>query len=193
VPDAAVASDSSPHAVAQAISGLQPGTTYHFRLVATNAAGSSNGADHTFTTAPSPTTALKLTNLGQSHRRWREGRGLAHISSVGRPPLGTTFRFTLNESAKVRFAFKQRLPGRLVGGRCLAPTAKNVGKTKCTRLLTRGSLSFSLDKGARKLRFQGRLSKHKKLPLGHYTLVITATNAAGQRTTARLTFTIVAG
>lgn len=33
------------------ITGLQPGTTYHFRLVATNDAGTTAGADRTFTTA----------------------------------------------------------------------------------------------------------------------------------------------
>jgi hypothetical protein len=33
-----------------AVSGLRPGTTYHFRLVATNGVGTSDGADRTFTT-----------------------------------------------------------------------------------------------------------------------------------------------
>ncbi len=33
------------------ISGLEPGTTYHYRLVAQNSAGVNKGADHTFTTA----------------------------------------------------------------------------------------------------------------------------------------------
>jgi hypothetical protein len=32
------------------VSGLQPGTTYHYRLVARNAAGKTDGSDHTFTT-----------------------------------------------------------------------------------------------------------------------------------------------
>jgi hypothetical protein len=40
--------------VSKAISGLQPNTTYHFRLVATNATGETAGADHTFTTAAAP-------------------------------------------------------------------------------------------------------------------------------------------
>jgi hypothetical protein len=33
------------------ISGLQPGTTYHYRLVSTNSGGTTNGSDQTFTTA----------------------------------------------------------------------------------------------------------------------------------------------
>jgi hypothetical protein len=32
------------------LTGLSPGTTYHFRLVATNGNGTTNGNDHTFTT-----------------------------------------------------------------------------------------------------------------------------------------------
>jgi len=34
----------------QNLSGLAPGTTYHYRLVASNSAGTANGADQTFTT-----------------------------------------------------------------------------------------------------------------------------------------------
>jgi hypothetical protein len=40
--------------VSKPISGLQPNTTYHFRLVATNAAGETPGPDGTFTTAAQP-------------------------------------------------------------------------------------------------------------------------------------------
>jgi hypothetical protein len=52
-------------AVTATVTGLQPGTTYHFRLIAANARGSATGADVTFKTAglapapgaaPSPTT-----------------------------------------------------------------------------------------------------------------------------------------
>ncbi|MDP9294608.1 MAG: hypothetical protein M3O90_09340, partial [Actinomycetota bacterium] len=37
-----------------AVAGLTPDTTYHYRLVATNAAGISRGGDRTLRTAPSP-------------------------------------------------------------------------------------------------------------------------------------------
>ena len=41
----------TPRTVSRPIAGLQPGTTYHYRLVATNAAGTTNGPDRTFDTA----------------------------------------------------------------------------------------------------------------------------------------------
>ena len=41
-----------------AIAGLSPATAYHYRVVATNAAGTTIGADQTFTTPPLRPTAL---------------------------------------------------------------------------------------------------------------------------------------
>lgn len=40
----------TPRTFSRIVNGLQPGTTYHYRLVATNSGGSAGGADHTFTT-----------------------------------------------------------------------------------------------------------------------------------------------
>ena len=53
-----VGSGSTPVGVHQAIFGLAPKTTYHYRLVATNSAGTTNGTDQTFTT---PTTVASQT------------------------------------------------------------------------------------------------------------------------------------
>ncbi|HET9104776.1 MAG TPA: choice-of-anchor Q domain-containing protein [Solirubrobacteraceae bacterium] len=44
--------DSGPLTLETRIGGLKPGTVYHYRLVATSAAGISRGADRTFRTAP---------------------------------------------------------------------------------------------------------------------------------------------
>ncbi|HEX5761997.1 MAG TPA: IPT/TIG domain-containing protein [Solirubrobacterales bacterium] len=43
---------TSPVAVSASLTGLAPGTTYHFRFVATNEGGTGQGTDQTFTTAP---------------------------------------------------------------------------------------------------------------------------------------------
>jgi hypothetical protein len=51
---ASVGSGSANVAVSRALSGLASGTTYHYRVVATNGAGTSRGADGIFTTSAAP-------------------------------------------------------------------------------------------------------------------------------------------
>ena len=55
-PSQSVGSDFSSHSVSASVSGLVPNALYHVRLVATNAAGMTDGPDMTFTTqrAPAP-------------------------------------------------------------------------------------------------------------------------------------------
>jgi len=48
--EAAAGKNRQPRTVTQLITGLQPETTYHYRLVATNSVGETAGADRTFTT-----------------------------------------------------------------------------------------------------------------------------------------------
>jgi hypothetical protein len=50
--DATAGNARTPRRVSRKLTGLTPGTTYHFRLVATNAAGTVEGLDQTFTTDP---------------------------------------------------------------------------------------------------------------------------------------------
>ena len=54
---AGVGSGSANVAVSRALSGLAAGTTYHYRVVATNGAGTSRGADGIFTTLAAPVVA----------------------------------------------------------------------------------------------------------------------------------------
>jgi hypothetical protein len=58
--DTAVGSDTADHAVSQAISGLALHTTYHYRVVATNPAGTGYGSDQQFTTQLIPTAAASV-------------------------------------------------------------------------------------------------------------------------------------
>ena len=212
-----VGAPSSPRALAAAIGGLAPGTTYHFRLVAENSGGVAYGGDQTFTTEARGTTSTtevtttppaQLTstsssvpaetplppavqNARESATRWREGNQLARISRA-KIPTGTIFSFQLNEQAAVTFSFTQSVSGRKAGGKCVTQTQKNRRKPACTRTVTAGTLTFTGHGATNKVAFQGRVSPVKKLEPGRYTLVITATNSAGVRSApTSLSFTIV--
>jgi hypothetical protein len=80
--------------------------------------------------------------------------------------------------------------GRKVKGKCVASTNKNRRKPSCTRTVTRGALSFPGHTGLNKVSFQGRITASKKLPLGRYTLLITASAAWQLSKPQTLRFTI---
>ncbi len=132
-----------------------------------------------------------LGGVRQSHSRWREGNALARISRRHRAPVGTTFSFTLDQSATVTLRFTQSVPGRRQGRRCVAPSHRNSKRKRCTRTVTVATLSLPAHAGPDKLAFQGHLSRSRKLRPGRYTMLIRAANAAGSSTTRSLTFTIV--
>ncbi len=58
VPDASAGSGSTKEEVSQTITGLQPNTTYHYRLVATSSNGTGAGEDSAFKTAPPTVTGV---------------------------------------------------------------------------------------------------------------------------------------
>lgn len=142
--------------------------------------------------APLPT----LSGVSETAKTWREGNSLAHITAAKnrkkKLPVGTTFSFGLNEPVSVSFTFTQRANGRKVKGNCIVQTKANRHSHACKRTVTRGKLAFTGHPGTNKVSFQGRISRSKKLQPGTYTLIITATNAAGQRSSPKqLSFTIV--
>ena len=86
-------------AVAATIGALRPATTYHYRLVATNAGGASDGADHTFTTraalpkpSPGPSPAPIFAGVKLMSKRLTFG---GKVVALGlRCPAGTIGRCT---------------------------------------------------------------------------------------------------
>jgi subtilisin family serine protease len=102
--------------------------------------------------------------------------------------VGTTFRYTLDRPATVRFDFTQPRGGRTVRGRCVAPNRRNRGRPRCTRL--RGSLAFAGRAGRNSVRFRGWLSRTKKLTPGAYRLIMTAITPGVGTTSQTLRFTI---
>jgi hypothetical protein len=148
-------------------------------------------ATFTFVGAPPPV----ISAVSQTASRWREGGKLVQISRRARRqkvPIGTTFSFTLNEQAAATFTFTKRHKGRSARGRCAAGTRRASRRKPCTRTTIAGELHFNGHSGANDVAFDGRLSPSKRLPPGRYTLVVGATNGAGQRSNPqRISFTIV--
>jgi len=151
------------------------------------------------TSTPSPPTlsAPNVSAARQSVPRWRAGGKLAQISAnktkkkKKKPPVGTTFSFSLDQQAAVSFAFTQRVGGRKVGSNCVADTRANHRRKACKRTVTTGTLPFAGHAGINTVVFQGRL-RSKRFKPGAYKLIITATNSAGQQSSPQsLSFSIV--
>jgi hypothetical protein len=143
--------------------------------------------------APSPNTPPlpSIEFATESHLKWRVGNALAYIS-ISWPPVGTTFMLELNEPAAVAFALSQWVRGREVNHKCVAQTATNTHRPGCVRPVTKGTLQFAGHAGINTVFFAGQMSRGHKLQPGTYTVALTATNAANQRSTPRrLGFVIV--
>ena len=128
-----------------------------------------------------------LSDVSQSHRRWREvGRAGRH-----EPPVGTTFAFTLSEPARVTFTFTETTSGRLVSGRCTAPTRGNHRRRACARTVAMGGVSVGGRAGRNTVAFKGVLPR-RRLSAGRYAVALAAVDSAGQSSgEQRLGFTIV--
>lgn len=131
-----------------------------------------------------------ISGTRQSHRRWREHSGTsAHHHA--RLPLGTDFTFSLNEQARVTFAFTRVVKGRSVGHRCVPRGIRNRRRAHCRWRVAAGTMSLTAHAGVNTVPFRGRVSGSRRLRPGRYTLVLTATNTAGVSRSRRLTFVIV--
>jgi hypothetical protein len=189
----------APTPVSAAVSGLAPATTYHYRLVASNADGTTMGADQTFTTTsgtgsrgaagvPRFLSASVHPSVFAVQRTGRAGR-----QTRRRRPLGTTFRYALSEPARVSFTVQQILPGRTDRRGCVAQTAHNRKRRACTRLAKPRRFVVNAHAGGNATRFTGRIGAQALAP-GDYRVTLVATNATGRRSAAkRLSFRVVLG
>jgi len=105
-----------------------------------------------------------------------------------RLPVGTTFRFRLDRATKLRLEFSQVVAGRRVRARCVAVTNADRHKPRCTRYLSRGTVSLAGAAGSNAYRFRGALHGRTLAP-GRYRLRISV--LAGAPAAATIAFTIV--
>jgi hypothetical protein len=153
--------------------------------VAIVGAGANNGA----------ASVPRLTGVRLTHTRFRvSGRPTAVTASTRRkPPLGTTFQFTLSEPAAVQIAFTRTAPGLRSAGHCVAPTAKLRRRhaRPCSRTVAVGRLTrLHESRGADSIAFTGRIGRRALAP-GSYGAALTATAAGRTSPPSRLALTIV--
>jgi hypothetical protein len=156
------------------LTGLSPGTTYNYAVVATGSGGSAAGADLTFTTAPAGAPKPVLSKFKIVPTTFAVGKG-ARVS------------YSLSRAATVTFQVRRLLPGVRAGKRCVARTRKHPRGQRCTRLVpVKGSIKRPSTAGANTFKFMGRIGGHALSP-GRYRL--TATPAGGR--TLSVNFRIV--
>jgi hypothetical protein len=165
--------------------------TFTFTVTATASDGSTATATATYTVKPAPAPKPSLGAIKTSHKTFRTGSKLASVAKKHKqPPVGTTFSFKLNTSATLKLAFAKVTPGRKVKHKCVAPTKHNAHDRSCKRSKSAGTLKLTGHPGTDRISFQGRLSEHKKLKPGTYTLTMTATNSSGKSRSRSVKFTI---
>ena len=91
---------------------------------------------------------------------------------------GTTFRYSLDEAARVTFTVVRKLPGRLVRGTCVRKTKSNKKRRRCTRFKTVGAFAQDAVSGDNTKPFSGKIGGRSLAP-GRYRATLIATDAAG--------------
>lgn len=169
---------------------------YTVTVTSADTLGNSTSESRTITivAAPTTTSAPTLTAVSETHKKWRESS--KPRTATGRqkqkpPPVGTSFSFTVDQATGVTFAFSRASSGRKIKGKCRPATRDNHKHPACHSIRLEGTLTDAVGAGRHTISFRGRIGK-RKLPLGAYTLRLTATNSHKQRSrTAMLKFAVV--
>jgi subtilisin family serine protease len=156
---ASIGSGNASVPVSSALSGLSPGTTYHYRLVTIRGGARLAGADRTFTTAPAPPPQQPPVNPGEPKKPLTLKDVTVRCSRTG-SGRKRTVRCTLRQATAVR-----RVSAKL---------------TKSSRLYARAS---------GKLPRSGRVTLKlvRRLARGRYRVTMTLSDAKGTKRIKRLT------
>ncbi len=175
-----------------------PGT-YTVSVTAADALGNTSSATAAVSIAAGTGTGTSgsgppvLTSARLSHSRFRVTKHVTAISAKARAPLGTSFHFTLSETAKVRIVLTRIAAGLRSGKRCLAPSAKlrRHHAKRCTRSLGAGTLTRANERaGADSIAFSGRVGT-KALTPGSYRATLVAFAGGLTSSPTALSFTVV--
>jgi len=208
-PDTAAGAGVDPIAASANLAGLQPETTFHYRLVASNSVGTSVGEDRTFTsgqtppdttppgttpagTTPPDTTPPALLTVSLGPKTFAVNRaGKPETAVTAKAKKGTTFHFELSEPARVLFVVSRQQAGRRVGRRCVEPKRSNRSRSKCARFTVAGRFAVAATSGKNIKKFSGLIGRRALKP-GRYRVTLTAKDAAGNSSSPkRVKFRVV--
>jgi hypothetical protein len=212
VPAGSAGSDYAYHAESQPVSGLQPATTYHFRIVASSAGGTAYGSDRTFTTAavgnpgpggkPKPhprpgsrATRPVLRHLNVNPSRFRAaGRGATIVAPVRgkrRPRTGAQVSYSDSTAATTTFTVLKVVAGVRHGRGCVRLNGRAPRHARrCSLLVRIGTFTHRDVRGRNSFRFSGRLRRRKLSP-GSYVLRAIAAGRSGKSAPVSARFRIV--
>ncbi|HTD08588.1 MAG TPA: PKD domain-containing protein [Solirubrobacteraceae bacterium] len=137
--------------------------------------------------------APKIIAAHLTAKRFRVSADATAISAKAKAPRGTSLRFTLSETAKLKVVFERSAAGLRHGKRCVAPSAKLIRAhaKRCTRTLRIGTLTrAAVPAGSDSLSFSGRIGTRPLAP-GSYKAVLTASAGGLSSTPVTLSLTVV--
>ena len=148
-------------------------------VTATDSAGNASSRSGTVfvTAAPGGNANSRptLMKVRQSHAVFRVGTKPTAIAAANkRPPIGTTFRFSLDRAATVTITISRSEPGRRSGKRCVKPTGKLAHNKRCTRSVRAGVLTRHAKQASNSVAFSGRVGRRALKP-GSYVATFVAT------------------
>lgn len=157
---------------------LAPGSNT-ITAVATNNGGASATVQRTVTyTPPKPpprtTEPPSVTAFNLSPSAFRAASSGPTV--IAARSSGTLVSYKLSEAASVKFTVQRKVTGHKKGKGC----GKGGKDKRCTLVITVGSFTRQSVMGANKFRFTGRLNGGA-LARGDYTLVVLATDSAGNK------------
>jgi hypothetical protein len=165
-----------------------------------NAAGASPvvpGDAFTYLPPPSfPSPAPPIATIGslsETNRTFAPAKGSTPLtgSTAKHHARGTTFLFTLDQSASVTVAIQRESFGRRVHRVCRLHTKKPHPGPRCTLYTTIATLTRTAHAGANQVPFTGTI-RTRALKPGRYRAIFTAYDAAGAAAPRSIAFAIVA-
>ena len=145
--------------------------THRFTVTATDSFGVVTTTTVSYTVVAA---RPQITSLREAAARWI-ARGAKH----GRLPVGTTFSFSLDQSAKVTLRFVRTSSGRLDGGRCVAAASAKPSARSCTQRVAAGAFSVAAKRGDNAISFSGHTAAGILAP-GSYVVTLTAVGLSGR-------------